>query len=174
MRKREALEFTHAVDWSSTVSGKGTRVSEEGVAFRTLLALHVAAQQVNAALGSWFHGTGISPSKFAVMLILDSAGEEITLSELRARLGSTQANVTGLISGLERDGLVSRRGSDEDHRVSYVTLSKTGKRRLKSLLPGFLKLNSALAGELGSADRKQLYALLTKVALGAENQGERG
>ncbi|MNT73310.1 putative HTH-type transcriptional regulator YusO [compost metagenome] len=49
-----------------------------------------------------------------------------TMSELKAALEVTTGAVTGLVDRLERHGLVQRAPSEEDRRVTYLSLTEAG------------------------------------------------
>ncbi len=134
------------VGWPEThFAGHRKRYADfDAAAFRGLLALRATAQRVENSLGAWFAEAGLTPQKFGVLIVLQAEGEPISLSDLRRYLGTTQANVTGLVAGLERDGYVDRKASTEDRRVSFISLSRTGKRaRCSRCLPGYFAKNKA-------------------------------
>jgi DNA-binding MarR family transcriptional regulator len=135
-------------------------------AMRALLALRTTAQRVENALGSWFLEAGLTPQKFGVLIVLAAEGEPISLSNLRRFLGTTQANVTGLVAGLERDGYIDRKASTEDRRVSYISLSRSGKRVVSSMLPEYFKKSRSSLRGLSPAEKKTLVELLNKVVRG--------
>jgi DNA-binding MarR family transcriptional regulator len=133
---------------------------------RALLALRTTAQRVENTLGSWFADAGLTPQKFGVLIVLAAEGEPISLSSLRRFLGTTQANVTGLVAGLERDGFIDRKASTEDRRVSYISLSRSGKRIITSMLPEYFRKSRASLRGLSPAEKKTLVELLSKVVRG--------
>lgn len=133
---------------------------------RSLLALRSTAQRVENALGSWFARADLTPQKFGVLVVLHAEGEPVSLSELRKYLGTTQANVTGLVAGLERDGYIERRASDEDRRVSFVSLSKSGKKTVSTLLPQYFAKNKVAMKSLTQAEKKTFVSLLEKISSG--------
>jgi DNA-binding MarR family transcriptional regulator len=75
------------------------------------------------------HGESLS---FAQMRTLFRIGaeDEITVGELAKMAEVTPATITGVLDGLERDGMVTRRRSDEDRRVVLVTLTDQGRELL--------------------------------------------
>jgi DNA-binding MarR family transcriptional regulator len=130
--------------------------------------LRITAQRVENALGAWFLGDGLTPQKFGVLIVLAAEKDPITLSDLRRSLGTTQANVTGLVAGLERSGLLERRTSREDRRVSYVSLSRSGRRLVEARSPQFFaRVREGMRG-LSQAEKKTFVELLTKIVRGYE------
>ncbi|MBD5633822.1 MAG: MarR family transcriptional regulator [Candidatus Eremiobacteraeota bacterium] len=168
MRDGENNDLESIVGWPDAhFGGHRKRFSEfDPAAIRSLLALRTAAQRVENALGSWFLEAGLTPQKFGVLIVLHAEGEPISLSDLRRYLGTTQANVTGLVAGLERDGFIDRKASTQDRRVSYISLSRSGKSVVSKMLPGYFAKNKAAMRALTQAEKKTLVDLLTKVARG--------
>ena len=148
-------------------SGHRKRFPEfDAASMRAMLTLRIAAQRVENALGSWFLDADLTPQKFGVLIVLQAEGKPISLSDLRRCLGTTQANVTGLVAGLERDGYIERRASTEDRRVSYISLARAGKRILASMLPQYFARSKAATKILTQSEKKQLVTLLEKLARG--------
>src|SRR5271156_3365025 len=168
MKEGDTQELEDIVGWPDAhFAGHRKRFPEfDAATLRALLALRTTAQRVENALGSWFLDVGLTPQKFGVLIVLHAEGAPISLSDLRRYLGTTQANVTGLVAGLERDRYIDRRASTEDRRVSFISLSRSGRRLVQQLLPGyFAKSKNAMRG-LPPAQKKTLVELLTKVNRG--------
>ncbi|GAC1299786.1 MAG: hypothetical protein NVSMB19_04890 [Vulcanimicrobiaceae bacterium] len=168
MREADIAETEDIVGWpDSHFAGHRKRHSDfDPATVRALLALRTTAQRVENALGSWFLDAGLTPQKFGVLIVLQAEAEPISLSDLRRYLGTTQANVTGLVAGLERDGYIDRKASTEDRRVSFISLSRTGKRIVASLLPNYFAKNKAALRGLTQNEKKTLVDLLMKVSRG--------
>jgi DNA-binding MarR family transcriptional regulator len=168
MKNGEATEVDDVIGWPDAhFAGHRKQFAQfDPPTLRALLALRSTAQRVENALGTWFAEGGLTPQKFGVLIVLHAEGAPVSLSELRKYLGTTQANVTGLVAGLERDGYIDRRASSEDRRVSYVTLSKTGKKIVGSLLPKYFLMNKVAMKSLSQAEKKTFVSLLEKIAHG--------
>jgi DNA-binding MarR family transcriptional regulator len=168
MKNAEAQELDEIIGWPDAhfVAHRKQFAQFDAPTLRALLALRSTAQRVENALGAWFSEAELTPQKFGVLIVLHAEGEPVSLSELRKYLGTTQANVTGLVAGLERDGLIDRRASNEDRRVSFVSLSKSGKKTVASLLPHYFAKNRAAMKSLTQAEKKTFVALLEKISKG--------
>ena len=64
--------------------------------------------------------------RFDLMAALARAPDELTMGELSRRLMVSGGNVTSIVAGLERDGLIARRSPAADRRTSYVALTERG------------------------------------------------
>jgi DNA-binding MarR family transcriptional regulator len=168
MKDGEVTDADQIVGWPKThFAGHKRRYPEfDAATLRAMLALRAVAQQVENALGTWFADDGLTPQKFGVLVVLAAEERPISLSDLRKFLGTTQANVTGLVAGLERSGLIERKSSRDDRRVSFVFLSRTGRRLVESRLPGYFARNRAALRGLSQSEKKTFVDLLAKVANG--------
>jgi DNA-binding MarR family transcriptional regulator len=92
---------------------------------------------------------GLTPRQYLLLLQIAGSDEEtLTVSELVPRLALTQSAVTELVQRAEDAGLVARRASTVDGRVSELRLTEEGARRLAGV-------HDALGPE-----RERLLALL--------------
>jgi DNA-binding MarR family transcriptional regulator len=145
------------------------RFSEfNALAVRALLALNMTARRVENEVGSWFLNAGLTAQKFGLLIILHAEDKPVSLSDLRRYLGTTQANVTGLVAGLERDRYIERKASAVDRRVTLVSLSRSGKRAVASMLPTYFAHKKSAMKALTQNEKKTLVDLLAKVARGFE------
>jgi DNA-binding MarR family transcriptional regulator len=65
--------------------------------------------------------------RFDLMAALERVPDGLTMGELSRRLMVSGGNVTSIVGGLERDGLVCRRQPASDRRTTYVALTGRGR-----------------------------------------------
>ncbi len=70
---------------------------------------------------------GLSEGRFIVLFLLHGAGGTLPPHELAERAGVTRATISGLIDGLQREGLLQRRSDAEDGRRLQIVLTTQGK-----------------------------------------------
>ncbi len=75
----------------------------------------------------------------------------------------TRATISGLLDGLQREGLLQRRSDDEDGRRLQIVLTAPGKRLAESLFERHTQWISGLFNGLDADERQQLSQLLHKV-----------
>ena len=110
---------------------------------------------------------GISQGRFIVMMLLHREPDtQFSPSILAEKAGVSRATITGLIDGLERDGMVKRIHDSNDRRAIIVRLTPKGIEFLKDMLPGHFQRIAGLMSKLTKKDRKDLIALMEKI-----NQG---
>jgi DNA-binding MarR family transcriptional regulator len=84
------------------------------------------------------------------------------MRELAAWLGCDASNVTGIVDGLERRGLVTRQPDPADRRVRHLVLTAEGERRRELLRAGSHERASALFA-LPLDDLLRLRGLLARL-----------
>jgi DNA-binding MarR family transcriptional regulator len=75
----------------------------------------------------------------------------MTQRALARTLGVTPRNVTGLLDGLQGDGLVLREAHPTDRRATLVSLSTRGREITASLRGGRDEMADALFGDMPAA-----------------------
>ena len=85
--------------------------------------------------------------------------------ELGVKILKSSGNVTMVVDNLEKRGLVARRRSVEDRRVTEVDLTAKGRALIKGIFPRHAAEITAEMGRLTAAEQKQLGALCRKLGL---------
>jgi DNA-binding MarR family transcriptional regulator len=91
---------------------------------------------------------GVSLSRFDVMSQLDRTEDGLTMGELSDRLLVSNGNVTGLISRLVDDGLVSREIAPGDRRSFRVQLTQDGRTSFAKMAQAHESWVTDILGEL--------------------------
>ncbi len=74
----------------------------------------------------------LSLAKYEVLVAIDRAeGGEITMSDLSRELFVSNANMTGMTTRLQKDGLVEKRSRPTDRRIYSVVLTERGAKKLE-------------------------------------------
>ncbi|MBA0279817.1 MarR family transcriptional regulator [Stenotrophomonas maltophilia] len=106
---------------------------------------------------------GLSEGRFIVLFLLHGAGGALPPHELAERAGVTRATVSGLIDGLQREGLLQRRSDAEDGRRLRIVLTAQGKRLAETLFNQHTQWIGGLFSGLDAEEQQQLSQLLHKV-----------
>jgi DNA-binding MarR family transcriptional regulator len=111
---------------------------------------------------------GLSDAKLEVLGVLCCCSERrACLHALGDELGVTRPNVTKLVDGLERGGLVERLPHPSDRRMVQAHLTPQGLEVAEEALPGRGELMERLWDALDDEQLAQLVALLRAAASGA-------
>ncbi|MHC5011032.1 MAG: MarR family winged helix-turn-helix transcriptional regulator [Planctomycetota bacterium] len=116
-----------------------------------------------------FASHGISSSQYNALRILRGAGRAgLPCRDVGARMVSRAPDVTRLLDGLEKRGLVSRRREEEDRRVVIVRITPEGRSRLAKLDAPVARLHREQLSHLGEATLRRLSRLLERARETAE------
>lgn len=78
---------------------------------------------------------GLTPRQYLLLLMIaakQDEPEQATITDLVDRMALTQSTVTELVQRAEEAGLVARRPSANDGRVTYLSLTPLGAGRLRA------------------------------------------
>lgn len=109
----------------------------------------------------------LSQGRFLTLIVLSrSRNDALNPSLLAEKLGVTRATMTGLLDGLEREGLIERVFAQDDRRKIAIRLTEMGLSRLETMLPDYYRRIAGLMAQLNDEERQQLLELLEKVNAG--------
>jgi DNA-binding MarR family transcriptional regulator len=112
--------------------------------------------------------------RFDLMAALERAPEGLTMGELSRRLMVSGGNVTSIVTGLERDGLVERRSPPSDRRTSYVALSGQGRAAFEAMARAHERWIDGLLADVPDNDVDALINLLAELKHSSEAKAEAG
>src|SRR5688572_13872039 len=133
-------------------------------AVEAYLNLLRVASDVLDATEEYFQEHGTSQGRFTVLCLLNrNPDQPLCPADLAQRAGVTRATMTGLLQGLEAEGLVKRTSSDDDKRMFFVELTGKGRRYLDTVLPDWFKRVGSLMEGVNDRERVAMLKLLEKV-----------
>lgn len=111
------------------------------------------------------NGYGLSQGRFLPLVVMNrNPDEETSPSVLAEKMGITRATMTGLLDGLERDGLIQRQVQKNDRRKQSIRLTDKAKDLLESILPDYWSRISNLMKTLSDNEMKKLVRSLKKIS----------
>ncbi|MFC5752461.1 MarR family winged helix-turn-helix transcriptional regulator [Actinomadura rugatobispora] len=93
---------------------------------------------------------------------LASLRAPVPMRELATMLACDASNVTGIVDGLERRGLVERRPDPRDRRVKQLVLTEEGERR-RAALDAHIAKTAGEVFDLPERDQEALRDLLSRL-----------
>lgn len=108
---------------------------------------------------------GLTLSQFGVLEALWHLGP-LCQRDLGVKILKSSGNMTMVIDNLEKRGLVVRRQSSEDRRVTEVHLTALGRKLIADIFPRHAEQIATAMGRLTAAEQKQLGSLCRKLGLG--------
>lgn len=122
--------------------------------------------EVTGRLRAQFNATaaelGLPPAQ---ALVLTNLSGPAPMRQLADWLSCEPSNVTGIVDGLERRGMVTRRPAPGDRRVKHVVLTEAGERKRRQLRSSAHALARTFF-ELPGPDQQHLRDLLARVLAG--------
>ena len=109
-----------------------------------------------------FRATGLNQSQVAALVHLDRV-EELSQTDLAARLGMRKAAAGTLIDGLEGKGLVERTRGREDRRLQLVSITDDGRRIVDQVDHMGEELGIGLRQGISREERTQLVSILQRI-----------
>ena len=132
-------------------------------AVETVFALRTTAQQVDNAITEWFAGTAGSPARYQILMMLWAAGRNgVPHKDIVATMGVTRATVSGLMTALEREGLVRSSVNHDDRRQLLASLTSRGEAVISKAQEANTTRLRPVVASLSSADLATLTALLRR------------
>jgi len=123
------------------------------VAERTVLATH-----------------GLSWGGFTILWVL-WVWDEMETGQLAAECDLSKGTLTGMVTTLEKHGLVTRTRMDSDRRRVTVALTDDGIATIQTLFPTFNDFESQMSAGLSPGEQRELARLLRIVTTNAGDTG---
>lgn len=106
-----------------------------------------------------------------LLLGLALRSDPVGMSELGEQLGMSPRNMTVLVDGLEKEGMVRRVGHPSDRRIKLVELTDTGRRMAEQELGPAQEAVAAVFDAFTPEERDTLFRLLLKLADSLRERG---
>jgi DNA-binding MarR family transcriptional regulator len=105
---------------------------------------------------------GLSPGRVGLLVYIE-ANPGVTQSRLAEAVRRDRSTMVGVLDALEARGLIERRRG-ADRRTNGLWLTRRGRTLLGGALRGIARHEQRIAARLTPPERRQLLALLAKIA----------
>jgi MarR family 2-MHQ and catechol resistance regulon transcriptional repressor len=156
---RSADRYAAAFEWAN-------RDAIEGA-----LSVNAAYNAQNAAMSRLCAALGINRTvgRHALIRLLHFATDHrLTQFEVASEMQVTSSNVTFLVDGLEKEGLVHRVAHPTDRRTVYVELTPQGETFADLIVPAMARFMGAMLGGFDEEERRTFIDLLSRFRQNAE------
>jgi DNA-binding MarR family transcriptional regulator len=113
--------------------------------------LHSASIHLLRRAAEEDRGAGLSRARLSALSVVVFRGP-LTLGELASAEGVRSATMTGIVNGLEREGLVRRRPHRTDRRAVQVEATAAGRRLLERARTRRIALVASKLGDLSQSE----------------------
>ena len=134
------------------------------LAHHALESLVRAEASVRRRLSADLEREGLSGSGFSVLMVLSAAGGELELRELRARLRTSKATATEVVTTLETRAMVQRFRLPHDRRAASVRLTAKGREVVDRLFPEHTRRVQDAFAVLDEGEKQMLTEICRKLA----------
>jgi MarR family 2-MHQ and catechol resistance regulon transcriptional repressor len=141
-----------------------TLVPGDPLAHRALDSLLRAEASVRRRLTADLEREGVSATGFSVLVVLTTAGGELELRTLRARLQTSKANATEVVTTLESRGLVVRQRLERDRRAASVAVTERGRELVERLFPEHTRRVADAFAVLDETEKRSLALICRKLS----------
>ena len=139
-------------------------VPGDPLAHRALDSLLRAEATVRRRLTADLEREGVSATGFSVLVVLTTAGGELELRTLRARLRTSKANATEVVTTLESRGLVTRRRLLADKRAAAIAVTPHGEELVERLFPEHTRRVADAFAVLDEGEKRSLASICRKLS----------
>ena len=131
---------------------------------RLYLLIEIASRRLHRDVDARLtHEVGVTASQAAVLFLLLRRGER-RMGAIGEVLALGAPAVSGLVSRMEKAGLVVRRKDASDKRGALVDLSEAGRQAAERADAVLRRFNAELDERLGEDDADALFHALTRLA----------
>lgn len=134
--------------------------------------LHGAARAWRLKLDQRLKPMGLSQAKWRTLLHLSIAEQDLTQSEIAARLGIEEPTLVNLLHRLERAGWVSRKTAPHDRRCKTVHLGSRAHHAIELISATANELREELLADIPAADLRRCIDVLARIREKAESAEE--
>jgi DNA-binding MarR family transcriptional regulator len=151
--------YARAFDWADrSAIEDALAVNSAYSAQMTALARLCAALGINRTVG-----------RHALIRLLHFAADHrLTQFEIASEMQVTSSNVTFLVDGLEKEGLVQRLPHPTDRRTVYVQLTPEGEDFAKLIVPSMARFMAAMLDGFSEDEKRTFAALLERFRRNAD------
>jgi DNA-binding MarR family transcriptional regulator len=126
----------------------------------SLLEFLLSAKQHVVAIGAEF---GLSSIQAITLLLVDEDHPR-PMKSLGQLFHCDASNVTGIVDGLERKGLVERHNDPNDRRIKTIRICAAGKRMQQQIIERLAEESGFIFDPLTDTEAKQFVHIVEKLA----------
>ncbi|MEK3700078.1 MarR family transcriptional regulator [Paenibacillus sp. FSL R10-2199] len=112
----------------------------------------------------YWQAQGLNGARIRVLVEIAKHGGAILPSLLAERIGVTKANISLLLTPLDKDGYISRADHAKDGRKTVISITEAGRALLSEQLPGNREAVAGVMKRLDDTELHQLLGLLNKLS----------
>ncbi|CAH1191416.1 hypothetical protein PAECIP111892_00639 [Paenibacillus auburnensis] len=138
-------------------------VLEQPLPTSAFFSLVEATANVVAVSEKYWQSHGLNGARIRILVEIAKHGGSILPSILAEKIGVTKANISLLLSPLEKEGYIARAGHAQDGRKTVISITGEGQSLLLEHLPHNRQAVAERMNRLNEQELVQLMSLLQKL-----------
>ncbi|WP_430612659.1 MarR family winged helix-turn-helix transcriptional regulator [Enterococcus sp. DIV0876] len=137
-------------------------MSHQEAALSAYIGLLRTANQLEQMAKKDVRCYGLNITEFSVMELLYHRGTQATQA-IKEKILIASSSTTYVIDQLEKKGYVKRQQSDQDQRISLVSLTEPGRKLIEDIFPTHAQQIDQRFGEISMEELANLKTILRKI-----------
>src|SRR5690625_3520094 len=138
------------------------------LSLKLFVVLSRAFEAIQKEVAKDIRSYGLNPTEFAVLELLYNKGEQ-PIQKIGEKVLLASSSITYVVDKLEKKEYLKRKACPKDRRVTYATLTDSGKQLMDDIFPEHAEAIHNIFGGLNATEKEQLIAQLKKLGYYAEN-----
>ncbi len=142
---------------------------EEEQALKLFIVLSRAYRTLEEKVMQDIRSRGLNPTEFAVLELLYHKGPQ-PLQKIGSKILITSGSITYVTDKLESKGYLSREPCTKDRRITYGTITDSGRKLMDDIFPAHRKRIAELTSSLSGEEKEAAISSLKKLGLQLEDE----
>ena len=144
-------------EWYSRFPGSHNKLNYEA---------HVMLMRTYTSLTAITSGSGMPRARYNVLRILyQQPDRRMQMTDISVGLNISATNITKVVHGLEKDGLVRRVPHDEDKRRTWSQITPAGEEEFLRVLPFVFKHTDGIWDDFSNSEKQIFVHVLAKLRM---------
>ncbi|MNJ92829.1 Transcriptional repressor MprA [compost metagenome] len=144
-------------------SATSLQAEVDAAAVYTNMLFMKVATELNNDFDDVLADYNLSSGRFTLLFLLKNSPEGLMPSELSAKVGVTQATISGLINGLEKMKLVARHSHEKDGRSFVIKITPEGESLIAEIFPRWYPRMMSFWSKVSSDEKSGMNTLLARM-----------
>lgn len=144
-------------------SASAMQADVDAASIYTNLLFMKVATELNNEFDNVLADYNLSSGRFTLLYLLKNSPDGLMPTELSAKLGVTQATISGLINGLEKMKVVARHSHEKDGRSYVIKITAEGEALIAEIFPRWYPKMMTFWSKVSSDEKSGMNSLLAKM-----------
>lgn len=141
---------------------KEKQTLDEELSLKLLIVFSRAFTAVKKKVEEDIRRLGLNPTEFAVLELIYSKGDQ-PIQKIGKQVLIASSSITYVVDLLEKKGYLKRKPCTEDRRVTFATITDSGKALMDDVFPDHKRAIQEILGGLNIDEKKHMIKQLKKL-----------